>query len=240
MNWTVSLSWAAPFFISVVDAAGHSWANGPLHSGENGPTTCLSGNSNSSNSTPLGATVGAGVGGLAIGVLVGIASAYIPLKRRQRRRKPLVDIVSGSPTAGYFDQPTAGSASQYRPVPSLSFSGQDTSVGSSLSNNALNRVTHPPSHYQVEPYVVPFEDGTQQPVRSPSLSVVTSAPTEPPPAASSSHVYVVHHDAGRPPVTVYHQDGTEVLELPPRYMGSDQTESSARESRSRRSKGGDR
>lgn len=34
------------------------------------------------------------------------------------------------------------------------------------------------------------------------------------------HVYVVHHDGGRPPVTVYTADGTEVVELPPRYNES--------------------
>ena len=103
----------------------------------------------------------------------------------------------------------------------------------------LNRLTHLPSHYQVEPYTVPFEDDTLQPGRTPSVSAVTPAPpTEPPPAPSSSHVYVVHHDGGRPPVTVYHQDGTEVLELPPRYMGSDQTETSTAESRGKRTKGG--
>jgi len=237
MNWTVSLSWAAPFFISVVDAAGNSWANGPLHSGENGPTTCLSNGS----SPPIGITVGATVGGLVVGALAGLASAYIFMKRRRRKeRKHLVDIVS--PTGGYFDGPASGSASQYRPVPSISYSGQDTSIGSgypSSSNAMLNRLTHPPSHYQVEPYVVPFADGTPQPARKPSSSAVTPAPpTEPSAAPSSSHVYVVHHDAGRPPVTVYHQDGTEVLELPPRYMGSDQTESSTTDSRGKRTTGG--
>ncbi|KAF7798635.1 hypothetical protein EIP86_009858 [Pleurotus ostreatoroseus] len=35
--------------------------------------------------------------------------------------------------------------------------------------------------------------------------------------SATSHVYVVHHDGGRPPVTVYTADGTEVVELPPRY-----------------------
>lgn len=39
-------------------------------------------------------------------------------------------------------------------------------------------------------------------------------------ARSTSQVYVVHHDAGRPPVTVYTADGTEVVELPPRYNES--------------------
>lgn len=52
-----------------------------------------------------------------------------------------------------------------------------------------------------------------------------AAPPAPPPPLSSetrgsSQVYVVHHDAGRPPVTVYGPDGTEVVELPPRYVDS--------------------
>ncbi|EJD04252.1 uncharacterized protein FOMMEDRAFT_19513, partial [Fomitiporia mediterranea MF3/22] len=41
INWTVQLSWASPFFISLVDANGQTWANGPLHSGGEGPTDCL-------------------------------------------------------------------------------------------------------------------------------------------------------------------------------------------------------
>lgn len=39
----------------------------------------------------------------------------------------------------------------------------------------------------------------------------------PQPVRGSSHVYVVHHDGGRAPVTVYTDDGAEVVELPPRY-----------------------
>jgi hypothetical protein len=38
--------------------------------------------------------------------------------------------------------------------------------------------------------------------------------------APGSQVYVVHHDGGRPPVTVYTPGGTEVVELPPRYADS--------------------
>ena len=33
----------------------------------------------------------------------------------------------------------------------------------------------------------------------------------------SNQVYVVHHDAGRAPVTVYTSEGAEVIELPPHY-----------------------
>lgn len=34
---------------------------------------------------------------------------------------------------------------------------------------------------------------------------------------ASSHVYVVHHDGGGAPISVYTEDGAEVVELPPRY-----------------------
>lgn len=70
--------------------------------------------------------------------------------------------------------------------------------------------------------------------RSPTASA--SSPTSPAPFApaplippqrplsaenrSASQVFVVHHDGGRPPVTVYAADGTEIVELPPRYVES--------------------
>jgi len=226
MNWTVSLSWASPFFISVTDALGNSWANGPLHSGGNGPTTCLSGSSNTPpiDSSTTGIAVGAGVGGLVVGALAGMVSAYIFMKGRQRKaRDHFVDITSGSPTAAYFDPPTSGSSSHYRAVPSTPLA--DSSFGSSnrsSTNTMLNPLTRPPAHYQIEPFVVPFEDGTlMPPVRKPNSGSIAPAPPTESHAGASSQVYVVHHDGGRPPVTVYHQDGTEVVELPPRYIGSD-------------------
>jgi hypothetical protein len=40
------------------------------------------------------------------------------------------------------------------------------------------------------------------------------------PAGRRTNVYVVHHDGGRAPVTVYTEEGAEVVELPPRYQGS--------------------
>jgi len=43
LNWTVSLSWASSFFVSVVDSAGNAWANGLLHSGGSSSSACLSG-----------------------------------------------------------------------------------------------------------------------------------------------------------------------------------------------------
>jgi len=34
---------------------------------------------------------------------------------------------------------------------------------------------------------------------------------------SSHQVYVVHHDGGRPPISVFHPEGANVVELPPTY-----------------------
>ncbi|KAF8221766.1 hypothetical protein L208DRAFT_1326161 [Tricholoma matsutake] len=236
MNWTVSLSWASTFFISVVDVVGNSWANGPLHSG-NGPTFCLADKPIPLNGPSTGVAVGAGVGGLVVGALAGIASACLFTKHRRRKeRHHVVDIGLGSPTAAYFDRPTYGLSSHYRAVPSTASSGQfDSSIGSSnpSSNNTVNRLSRPPPHYQIEPFAVPLEDGTLNPGRRPKSNVVTPASTPEPPAASSSQVYVVHHDGGRPPVTVYHQDGTEVVELPPRYISSDQGNTDSRSKRAR-------
>jgi hypothetical protein len=39
-------------------------------------------------------------------------------------------------------------------------------------------------------------------------------------AGRRTNVYVVHHDGGRAPVTVYTEEGAEVVELPPRYPAS--------------------
>ena len=43
LNWTVSLSWASPFFVSLADANGNLWASGPLHAGGGGSIACLAG-----------------------------------------------------------------------------------------------------------------------------------------------------------------------------------------------------
>jgi len=36
-------------------------------------------------------------------------------------------------------------------------------------------------------------------------------------SGAGRQVYVVHHDAQTAPVTIYHQEGTQIVELPPRY-----------------------
>lgn len=80
--------------------------------------------------------------------------------------------------------------------------------------------------YRIEEFVMPGEDARgnvteasliPRHVSSVALRDEGSPAASPTTAPRDSHVYVVHHDAGRAPVTVYHDDGTEVVELPPQY-----------------------
>jgi len=63
---------------------------------------------------------------------------------------------------------------------------------------------------------MPDENGRIDEVRSTGHATVTT--TEPAAPQQQSHVYVVHHDSNVPPVTIYHESGTEIVELPPRYL----------------------
>lgn len=109
-------------------------------------------------------------------------------------------------------------------------------------------MARPISNYQVEPFMMPDEDGYNRGSsatqynqtynnaahgREPAPMNSTSPPPLPPPApvppaapapvvpvphaGPSRNVYVVHHDSQAPPVTIYHEEGTQVVELPPRY-----------------------
>jgi len=241
LNWTVGLSWAAPFFVSVFDSAGHAWASGPLHSGGPGTTGCLSQNSTSlslasvKQNPPPAVSVGAGVGGLALGVLLGGLAAYFLSRRREHHREQQAfegsKLVGKTSTPGLasgldYDRPMSSASSDVRPT--LSY--LDGSVGghTSASNTRANRAGRGPStHYQVEALVLPGEGGPHHSTPSGPETETAShyAPSEADNPSSSQQVYVVHHDAGRPPVTVYAGSGAEVVELPPSYLGRNRTAS---------------
>lgn len=234
INWTVGLSWATPFFLSVVDSAGNMWANGLLHSGAGTTSACLADNPTrilSNDTVKPAVVVGAGFGGLGVGLFAGILIAFLFLRRhyRGRRRERYADMASsiaGSPQVTAFGLPTTEASLQYRPVPSTAFGGlMDNSMGSSNPSSlghTMGRVGSTP--YHVEPFVMPGEDGRliHEPL-SPIPFAPTHASTAHEPAyGSSSHrsqnqIYVVHHDSQAPPVTIYHEDGTQIVELPPRY-----------------------
>ena len=166
-------------------------------------------------------TIGSGVGGLVAGLLIGLAATYLLMKRSYKKKMftdRFVDMASvhdSSHVTGYPQGLT--SDFQHRTIPTTSTSGFTPSAA-----------VHPASsQYQVEPFVMPDEDGR-------STNKVTSSTMHeghgtghhvatPREAASSasqppSHVYVLHHDSNIPPVTIFHKSGTEVVELPPRYL----------------------
>ena len=158
--------------------------------------------------------VGAGVGGLAIGSLIGVAIAFL-LIRRYYQKKMQGDLASlhGSPgVTAYSNLPRDF---QYRSIPT---SGISNPTHTSLSSGGLNQLVTGSTQYHIEPFVMPDENGRIDEVRSTGHATVTT----PEPVSSApqqqSHVYVVHHDSNVPPVTIYHESGTEIVELPPRYL----------------------
>ncbi|KAF5375071.1 hypothetical protein D9758_000103 [Tetrapyrgos nigripes] len=198
MNWTVQLSWASSFFISVVDAKGNFWAQGPLHSGGNGPTDCLSKSESDEDGVSKSTAIGAGVGGALGGLLLGAAAVFFFFRGRIRRSEKVdyMDLSHGSPTQNrlFID-----------PFPNT------PSAASQLSG-------HTNTGYILEPFPGPGERVPRSPTDTHGNGHGQEGS-----ASGRSNVYVVHHDGGRAPVTVYHADGTEVVELPPKYIGEDGT-----------------
>lgn len=78
----------------------------------------------------------------------------------------------------------------------------------------LHSNTNLPSPYDIEPFQMPGENA-----RPPPTPMSENR-------RSQQQVYVVHHDGGQAPVTVYTDTGTEVVELPPRYINGDGSRSS--------------
>jgi hypothetical protein len=68
---------------------------------------------------------------------------------------------------------------------------------------------HPRSNAPISPSNDPSSPSSSSPLRPPRPLAENRQP---------SQVFVVHHDGGRAPVTVYTSDGTEVVELPPQYV----------------------
>ncbi|KAF8877596.1 hypothetical protein CPB85DRAFT_1343597 [Mucidula mucida] len=159
VNWTVDLSWASPFFISVVDS-----------DGGDGPTGCLAlGDLPASSGVSSGAAAGIGLGGAIAGALLGIGAAWFIFRPRKHSQ------LSQSSSTDHFHSNNSFGHNPRMPMESLNSNA--TSLGS--------------NQYQVEPFRMPGD-------------------------ATS-----IHHDGGRAPVTVYHEDGTEVVELPPRYANAE-------------------
>jgi len=227
INWTISLSYASPFFIGLFDSAGNAWSNGPLHSG-NGPSStsaCLAGNVTSSPDRvqPVIA-IGAGVGGLVAGLLIGLAVALLFIRRYYAKKAHagrFVDLPSthGSPNA--MTNVNLPQDFRYNAIPTTSTSSGGVShPGHTLSSSGdLHRLRSGPLQYHVEPFVMPDENGRYE---AASTGGVTTPPdsVSPPPTSGPQQLYVLHHDSNIAPVTIFHESGTEIVELPPRYLSN--------------------
>jgi hypothetical protein len=151
--------------------------------------------------------IGAGAGGLGVGLLILVVVLFF--QRRHRLSKRYVDQALHVP-------PTTPGALSTRetPVPSTPLS--------SLRSNLL-RTRNRSLTYNIEPFIMP---GEEEPLSRESVSPVPggigrTVSSDDSPFGTQNQIYVVHHDSQAPPVTIYHEDGTRIVELPPRYAASD-------------------
>ncbi|KAF8973517.1 hypothetical protein BDZ97DRAFT_374532 [Flammula alnicola] len=173
INWTVSLNWAMPFFISLADSNGSLWSNGPLHAGGGGTVACLAGNVTSSRHVKVPVAVGVSFAGLIVGILAGTGGVLLFLKRHSKKQSGGFVALSDPTPSSFWHRIMEQSSTQNR----------------------------------VEPFRMPVtsEEGS----------------------TGQNQVYVLHHDSNASPVTILHQNGTEIVELPPRYLVSSPSESEA-------------
>jgi len=206
INWTVSLSWASPFFISLTDANGLSWTNGPLHSGGGGPTACLSTDAVQpvKSGFSIGVIVGVAVGCTVFSLFVGWLVTYLCGSGYNKlRRHPSSDSIDH---ANYINNHHFKNTEPAPHTPGA--------PGPDIGNN----------QYLVEPFLPegpPPTSPTHNTNPPPPTSAYSNTQSQSDGSASGTqpaHVYVVHHDGGRPPVTVF-TGGAGVTELPPSYIG---------------------
>lgn len=83
------------------------------------------------------------------------------------------------------------------------------------------------SNLQLEPFVMgdsvegsrsKHNLASSNPSSSPETTTIASPSSSSQPQGA---VYVLHHDSNAPPVTIYHEVGQQIVELPPRYPEND-------------------
>lgn len=175
------------------------------------------------SSSTVPASVGAGVGGLVLGLLAGTFGILAFMRSRRGSKGHRGDLIGDSQLS------SGNSQSREMPTPGIS------------TNVATGGM-----EYVVEPFAMPSATPMSPPggqsdpllhrggVTSPTImsrADAMSAAGSSEPAESSSgrratrNVYVVHHDGGQAPVSVYTDEGADVVELPPRYAAGGSTPS---------------
>jgi hypothetical protein len=156
-------------------------------------------------------TVGATVGGVVLGLLAGaLGISVIRRRRRRAHSKHPVDLMRDN---------------QISPVRAPTAVGTTHHAGGSGLE------------YVVEPFAMPSPPsdpgapllGGSTPNVSPPDATSASGSDPAEQRANRQNVYVVHHDGGRAPVTVYTAEGAEVVELPPRYPAGSTSSPSERD-----------
>ncbi|KAJ3748295.1 hypothetical protein DFH05DRAFT_1472004 [Lentinula detonsa] len=94
--WTVSLSRAMPFFLSLVSSEGMVWSNGPMGVGRSDDDSCLAPDSmlkSKAHAVAAGAGVGGTFGGL---LIVGVALVFHRCRaRRVKEKTPIIPWYNG-------------------------------------------------------------------------------------------------------------------------------------------------
>ncbi|KAF8212661.1 hypothetical protein K438DRAFT_1662210 [Mycena galopus ATCC 62051] len=208
IDWTVSLSWSFPFFLSLESSDGQLWSYGPLHAGGFGSNDCLApGTIPSSKAHDI--AVAAGLGGAFAAAIVGALATFLFIRMRDRKRPQFphtqIDVFDSGPPPPP-DSDLANFRFRFKEPQHVSFESTPTSDPTQTQGTRQTRG---------------FSWRTVSPMRTSILSPAGRSPQIlSPPVRLSSHprsrAYVLHHDAGRAPITVI-TDATEVVELPPRY-----------------------
>lgn len=132
--------------------------------------------------------IGSTIGGAVFGLLVGLVFSMCWNRRKKRDD---ISEKGKEKDAAALASPR-GSRFTVDPYTLPSQPDQDTqmAVGEGLSRSAS-------------------PNSTMQPARSEMMRQTSDG--------SSRQVYLVHHDGGRPPISVYHPEGADIVELPPSY-----------------------
>jgi len=188
-------------------------------------------------SSTVPAAIGAGVGGIVVGLLAGAFGilAFRRYRGTRSRKGHREDLMRDS-------QLSSGNSRQSRETPATGGTMNRSGTGLEYIVEPFAMPSATPSSPPSDPSapLLPGGNVTSPTVmsRTDALSHITSDSGEPMDQSSSGrrgtrNVYVVHHDGGRAPVTVYTDEGAEVVELPPRYpAGSTSTPSESRSARS--------
>lgn len=192
----------------------------------------------------IGSSVGGLVLGLLVGAVSAYFLLKRQTKKKDDADR-FISLPSGPTTPGLMHEYNGMNQGGYVAVPTLSSGGIHTMSSPSspsrpISNYQVEPFMMPDEHgYNHGSMMAPtnqthytqhsFNNSTHEttPLRlSPGPSaapVLSQQPAPPAPAVPAPHagpsrnVYVVHHDSQAPPVTIYHEEGTQVVELPPRY-----------------------